>query len=274
MIMQSWVKDLIIAMVGLTVICLTISQCQNSGSTAQATSAITVSGHTTQAADPTDERVKQATFAKADVDQAIKDLGGRNEDAAQIFKRVSDGIQTDITNRAFPGNVPGFQASLRDGLAIVNTNVHDNTTRAHVQQDIGKALITLGYVIQGPTPKTSIDRAADYIEQAHEGIGNRIHNDCDVNTGSSADIQRCKTSFYDFQQKIRDADNLLHYDIMNQNTYGSNGTVEHVFGNALYWAGESVRCFCNNDEDGHNRGSLNHAEDQVGILRDVLNAQR
>ena len=113
--------------------------------------------------------------------------------------------------------------------------------------------------VPATTSTADLTDAAAKIEQAHEGIGNIIHND-DGSDNNGCET-KCGEELADAISKTAIACNELHSDILNLRTWDHNQTVGHACYAANYWLGETSPV----DEGTH------RAEYQLGILRDVLN---
>ena len=223
------------------------------------------------ALNPTTERLKQYGFAKARIDQAITDLRGWNGDAIALLKFISAGIAKDVPAKNW-NNAGTYIQKSRDALAIVHQNVRNSTVVQKAQTDIGAALINMQHVISGPTPQANINEAAALIEQVHEGAGNRIHHTCDPTDDGTSSSARCRASWLDIENKTLKATQLMHYDVLGYVTWVNHLTVGQVFGNANYWIHVSIGNMHDASDACNCDHSLEHAEYQLGILRDELNS--
>jgi len=112
------------------------------------------------------------------------------------------------------------------------------------------------------TPTANLIDAANKIEEAHEGVGNVIHHD-DGSWDNNGCETRCIEAMSNATVKVGNACFELGDDILNIRTWDNHQTVGHACDAAKYWLGETTPV----DNGTH------HAEYQLGILRDVLNAQ-
>jgi len=219
------------------------------------------------ALNPTTERTKQYNLAEAKVNEALKDLGTWNTDAARFMRWVATGIQTDVAALDW-SHAGQYMAKMNEARAIVHDDVRNSGVVSRVLGDIDAANVYITHVIVGPTPQAAIDHAYQLVFEAHEGGGNRIHHPCDGNeAGDPGD--RCRASYQDIYDKTQQADELMHYDVMALHTWDKNQTVHHAFVSALYWAQQTTLCMCDADD-----GSIEHTVYQLGILRDVLDSLR
>ncbi|WP_420431394.1 hypothetical protein [Candidatus Poriferisocius sp.] len=111
------------------------------------------------------------------------------------------------------------------------------------------------------TPTENLVDAAAAIEQAHEGIGNIIHHD-DGNWDNDGCGVNCERALSDAVSKRTRACFEIGPDITSLQTWDHNQTVGHACDAAGYWLGQTLPV----DDATH------HAEYQLGILRDALNA--
>ena len=112
------------------------------------------------------------------------------------------------------------------------------------------------------TPLGDLMDAAASIEQAHEGLGNVITNN--VKSGATCD-SNCETAIKDAVAKNRRAWHEVQSDVLDLHTWDNNQTVGHAFDSADYWLVEF--------QASYQSDFAYHAEYQLGILRDVLNAE-
>ena len=109
------------------------------------------------------------------------------------------------------------------------------------------------------TPEAQIKDAAAKVEQAHEGLGNVLKHNI---RGDSPCDDRCTAALDDARSKTVEAYNELGADILGLRTWDNNQTVGHAFDAAIYWLKQTREL---EDID-----SAEHAEYQLGILRDIL----
>ena len=114
------------------------------------------------------------------------------------------------------------------------------------------------------TPMASLVDASNKVEEAHEGLGNIIHNNYAKFGEDCGDT--CQAAIADAQNKTANAWHELRWDILGIHTWDDGRTVNHAFDAAGYWFGQLNQHF---DDPQY----AYHAEYQLGILRDVLRAQ-
>ena len=116
---------------------------------------------------------------------------------------------------------------------------------------------------QDITPTSVLVQADNEINEAHDGIGNILRHYIDG--GTSCVDPNCIAAWEDARDKTSNACLIIGPDIKNIVTWDKGQTVGHACDAALYWIGV--------DNLDPVPGDVHHAEYQIGILRDELNAE-
>ena len=112
------------------------------------------------------------------------------------------------------------------------------------------------------TSAACLELARHLFESAHQGVGNRTHNNCD--TKSVGD--NCDTSNWFHLYTVDKGCWVIGADLRNVRTWDHGQTVDHACRAANDWLQKAV--FFNDEKYQH------RAEYQIGILRDVVNAAK
>ena len=204
-------------------------------------------------------------------DNAIADAGRKN---LRAWHEVGDDVLSLVTWDHGQTVGHAFDAA-NYWLSALNTNARDPNEAHHAEYQLGILRDMLNGEVKkregnavgysgAVTPLASLKDAAAQVEQAHEGLANVRKNDI-AGPGGPGCSPECKTALEDAYDKTLDAWHELDGDVLNLRTWDNNQTVGHAFYAAQYWIAQ-VQVDLRNDE-------AEHGLYQLGILRDVLNAE-
>ena len=115
----------------------------------------------------------------------------------------------------------------------------------------------------GPSPDCpTLIQLGRWAAEVHDSVANLLVH----NKGSCGDD--CKEANEDNLKKLKEYRNLLPEWLAEIETWGTNGTMANVTGNAVFWADQAVKA----GWQGFHEGPWHHLENQVGILRAVTNS--